>query len=575
MSLFEVILKHGNSKEIPVHFGTFRCVIINCLSFCPLEAHGSNFSPFLTSKAEPEHRINVACYEHIDIEPLYVSQGFFNNFEGYLSEAEKAQSIFGLLNPVKKLEKLKEWLSDNTTSLSEKIKLLEEAHSTLQAQIEATTQNASPKLSPRVFPTAAKTTTATTTRITTTESTFPHTSAEQSENNEPLPSVDEFFEDFRTYMSSIPNLLEDGPQLKSGSQRYGPPISVFGATNFKTIFIIEHIIKERAVYTAAAKPTPKQEANNKVAMLNFYEKPIPGLFERQIWICKFTDVFERWVIMGKACDSNKGQYMGYTGFVAKFDFKDTTGKHPTLFGRVASNKGVGMPWAHRFWNEAMPNEGNSICCKGDKFQGFKPCCHYRWWPWAFQMPAGWGTWNEWGPCQNGVRVRFRPCNGLKGHCKAFWGESKSKTPWKETSKCPQNGVNPNAGRMLGPVATKPPTTTRRVVITTRRPVTTRRTTPKPTRTQKWTPKVTVTKAPKLEPYTTRAWHGSGWSPWSNWTKCSRTCGGGIQFRERTCSKNCPQNRGWHQEPKNCGMVQCAPGHRSRWGVWTEWGHCDR
>ena len=206
----------------------------------------------MTLKVEPENRINVACYEHIDIEPLYVSQGFFNDFEGYLSEAEKAQSIFGLLNPVKKLEKLKEWLSDNTTSLSEKIKLLEEAHSTLQAQIEATTQNASPKLSPRVFPTAAKTTTATTTRITTTQSTFPHSTADQSEETT-LPSVDEFFEDFRTYMSSIPNLLVDGPQLKSGSQRYGPPISVFGSTNFKTIFIIEHIIKERAVYTAAAK----------------------------------------------------------------------------------------------------------------------------------------------------------------------------------------------------------------------------------------------------------------------------------------------------------------------------------
>ena len=209
----------------------------------------------MTFKAEPEPRINVACYKHIDIEPLYVSQGFFNNFEGYLSEAERTQAIFGLLNPVKKLEKLKEWLSDNTTSLSEKIKLLEEAHSTLQAQIEATTQNVIPKLSPRVFPTAQKIATTTTS---TTQSTFPKTSessmnSEQSLSGEQLPTVDEFFMDFQSYMSSIPNLLQDGPQLKSSSQRYGPPISVFGATNFKTIFIIEHIIKERAVYTAAVE----------------------------------------------------------------------------------------------------------------------------------------------------------------------------------------------------------------------------------------------------------------------------------------------------------------------------------
>ena len=84
---------------------------------------------------------------------------------------------------------------------------------------------------------------------------------------------------------------------------------------------------------------------------------------------------------------------------------------------MANNREVGMPFGTRFWNEAMESSGNDICCQGKEFQGFKPCCHYRWYPWAFKMPAGWGQWNEWNDCTLGRRVRFRPCNGLKGQCK--------------------------------------------------------------------------------------------------------------------------------------------------------------
>ena len=38
----------------------------------------------------------------------------------------------------------------------------------------------------------------------------------------------------------------------------------------------------------------------------------------------------------------------------------------------------------------------------------------------------------------------------------------------------------------------------------------------------------------------------GYSQWSEWTECSKTCGGGIQERERTCTSPKPEGNG-----KNC------------------------
>ncbi|XP_030753637.1 A disintegrin and metalloproteinase with thrombospondin motifs 7-like isoform X2 [Sitophilus oryzae] len=35
----------------------------------------------------------------------------------------------------------------------------------------------------------------------------------------------------------------------------------------------------------------------------------------------------------------------------------------------------------------------------------------------------------------------------------------------------------------------------------------------------------------------------GWSDWTDWSPCSRTCGGGVTYRERYCSNPTPTNRG--------------------------------
>ena len=35
----------------------------------------------------------------------------------------------------------------------------------------------------------------------------------------------------------------------------------------------------------------------------------------------------------------------------------------------------------------------------------------------------------------------------------------------------------------------------------------------------------------------------GWSPWGNWTRCSKTCGVGYQTQHRTCTNPPPQHGG--------------------------------
>ncbi|XP_076257637.1 A disintegrin and metalloproteinase with thrombospondin motifs 7-like [Rhynchophorus ferrugineus] len=53
----------------------------------------------------------------------------------------------------------------------------------------------------------------------------------------------------------------------------------------------------------------------------------------------------------------------------------------------------------------------------------------------------------------------------------------------------------------------------------------------------------------------------GWSDWNEWSACSRTCGGGIAFQERTCDNPSPANRGKYctgdrKRMKLCNVQLC-------------------
>ncbi|TNN06222.1 Hemicentin-1, partial [Schistosoma japonicum] len=82
-------------------------------------------------------------------------------------------------------------------------------------------------------------------------------------------------------------------------------------------------------------------------------------------------------------------------------------------------------------------------------------------------------------------------------------------------------------------------------------------------------------------------HGD-WSNWSSWSACSRTCGVGLQTRERECTQPQPQFggrlcRGLAKEIRTCEMQKrgssefCPdnePGLSSTWSEWSSWSECE-
>lgn len=69
-----------------------------------------------------------------------------------------------------------------------------------------------------------------------------------------------------------------------------------------------------------------------------------------------------------------------------------------------------------------------------------------------------------------------------------------------------------------------------------------------------------------------------WGAWDNWSVCTRSCGGGIRKRTRTCSNPAPKHGGRtcpgpKEQIQSCNMKQCPVA--GQWGAWSKWTVCSK
>ena len=64
---------------------------------------------------------------------------------------------------------------------------------------------------------------------------------------------------------------------------------------------------------------------------------------------------------------------------------------------------------------------------------------------------------------------------------------------------------------------------------------------------------------------------STWQEWSEWSHCSTTCGKGSKIRARACSGSEGSCSGKWTETKDCLLDECIV--EKEWQGWSEWSKC--
>uniref|UniRef100_A0A3B4BBU5 Complement factor properdin n=1 Tax=Periophthalmus magnuspinnatus TaxID=409849 RepID=A0A3B4BBU5_9GOBI len=70
----------------------------------------------------------------------------------------------------------------------------------------------------------------------------------------------------------------------------------------------------------------------------------------------------------------------------------------------------------------------------------------------------------------------------------------------------------------------------------------------------------------------------GWGPWTNWTECSKSCGGGVRSRRRECDSPTPEGEGNYCEGLGTEVSACSTLHcpvAGGWCEWSDWTPCSR